>query len=101
MGEIKLDLAPYGHECDTCQNANYRRPGMSEPRFTCAIYALTIGAGYRQPSYLCPDCLDLLRATLGVGNIQRTYDAATIATNEARGFRVLPSITDRNREGSL
>lgn len=69
MGTITLDIAPYGHECECCQNANYRRPGFTEPEYPCAIYALTIGAGYRQPSYLCPNCLATLRITLGPSNL--------------------------------
>jgi len=86
LGTITLDVAPYGHECDTCQQANYRRPGMEDPRFPCLIYALTIGAGYRQPSYLCPNCLNILRLTLGVKGQRRALD----------GFGVLHEIAERN-----
>lgn len=60
MGEIRLDIATGDHSCDTCLNANH---SCEHP---AAIYALTIGAGYRQPSYLCPDCLGRLRDVLGV-----------------------------------
>lgn len=67
---MRLDIMTGPAECDTCPTVNpemarefprrvtYRAPG--------AIYALAIGAGYRQPTFLCPDCLAKLRAVLGV-----------------------------------
>jgi hypothetical protein len=76
VGTITLDVAHYGHECDTCQQANYRRPGSEGPRYPCLIYTLTIGAGYRLPAYLCPNCLDILRLTLGVKSRRMVRDIA-------------------------
>lgn len=73
MGEIKLDIATGRHECDACLNANFTREGSGLPEHPCAIYALTIGEGYRQPSYLCPNCLSVLRVMLGPKNQRVAY----------------------------
>ena len=62
-GEIRLDVASGIARCDTCGARNFTDP--AEPGYPTAIYALHIGAGYRQPSHLCPDCLDRLRRVLG------------------------------------
>ena len=73
VGEIKLDITKGDNVCDTCPAANFKidaamaeRFGTTPVEYPAAIYALTIGAGYRQPSYLCPDCLGRLRDVLGV-----------------------------------
>ena len=63
--EITLGIAASGHECDTCPARNYVHVLFKNVPRTI-IYTLTIGAGYRQPSYLCPDCLAKLRGVLGV-----------------------------------
>ena len=65
MGEIRFDVASGIARCDTCASKNFHDPGEC-PSYLTVIYALTIGAGYRQPSYLCPDCLNRLRNVLGV-----------------------------------
>ena len=74
-GEIRLDMASGTARCDTCGARNFTDP--AEPGYPTAIYALYIGAGYRQPSHLCPDCLDKLRLVLGpahVGKAGREFD---------------------------
>lgn len=84
--DIRLDIATEAAECETCPAHNeamhrlrYQRcPDCGEDvghnSFTAlsgvatAIYRLTIGVGYRQPTFLCPDCLAKLRAVLGVSS---------------------------------
>ena len=66
-GEIRLDVASGIARCDTCPARNFVDP--AEPGYPTAIYALHIGAGYRQPSHLCPDCLFRLRSVIGPANL--------------------------------
>ena len=63
MTDIRLNLAPSKARCDTCLACNYFDDETHE--IPAAIYELHIGAGFRQPSYLCPDCLNRLRELLG------------------------------------
>ena len=65
---IRLDICTEPALCDTCTAHNEAMQRLRD-EFDgppAAIYRLTIGAGYRQPGYLCPDCLAKLRAVLGV-----------------------------------
>ena len=101
MAEITLDIAKGDHECDVCLNANFRREGSGVPQTPCVIYALTIGAGFHQPSYLCPNCIGVLRFIIGPAQLaKRQYDV----NREAMASRVVPLrvLVDNagcNREG--
>jgi len=77
IAAIRLDIMTEAAECDTCPalNENMARlwdqanPNFPIPtRYPSAIYRLTIGAGFRQPTHLCPDCLKNLRDVLGVSS---------------------------------
>lgn len=78
---IKLDVAAYGNHCDACPARNYSTEQF--PVIPAMIYALSIGVGYRQPSYLCPDCLAKVRALLGVRIGTTPCDRGTVEMLEA------------------
>lgn len=103
MADIRLDVAAGNAVCDTCDARNYYSD--HEPRVPTAIYALHIGAGYRQPSHLCPDCLFRLRSVLGPFNVaavnfeafRKALAAAGNSSDElARAVRLL---AESAREG--
>lgn len=76
VASIRLDICTEAAECDTCPACNPEmarlwdeaNPSVGAVQHPAAIYRLTIGAGFRQPSFLCPDCLALLRKVLGVSS---------------------------------
>lgn len=84
MAEIILDVAPAGHDCDTCLNA--------------ASWALTIGAGYRQPSYLCSDCVARLRFAIDPRSMFRAGIAALADAGRELVIRMFASNARRNTQ---
>lgn len=60
MSDIRLDVAERNAQCDTCPARNFG------PEPVTTIYTLYIGAGYRMPAFVCPDCRAKVAAVLGV-----------------------------------
>jgi len=92
-GEIRLNVAASKARCDTCGNRNFH-DDSDDMRHPSAIYELHIGAGYRQPSYLCPNCLGVLRVLVGPSNQFR------VAVEDAEP-RPVPALVELFREEGI
>ena len=57
--DIRLDVADRNAQCDTCPARNFGPAPTT-------IYTLYIGAGYRMPAFMCPDCKARVAALFGV-----------------------------------